>query len=85
MHCNTSSNIKVFTGLYTRFYIDICISPKKFCRFTAGGVDSLNWRNRWWYLPRRCTSVIFDTWEFLNEYLHLEFSCVCLVTVSECC
>ena len=40
-------------------------SPKKFCRLMAGGLDAVNWRNRYWSL---CT-VIFESWELLNKVL----------------
>ena len=57
-------------------------SPKKFCRLMAGGVDAVNWRNRYWplCLLRRCT-VIFESWELLNKVL-VALACKLLVSVS---
>ena len=46
-------------------------------------MELVNWRNCWWYWPRRYTSVILESWELLNEdlvTLRLEISCICLVT-----
>lgn len=52
----------------------------------AGGAELVNWRNSWWYSPKRYTSVIFESQELLNEdlvTLGFEIACICLVAGFE--